>query len=92
MKQFNLYIGSNNENHKVDITIIENFLNKSFDGYTIFTSDGYYKGEKENSIKVEILTDISKIQLISIVRELRFLLNQFSILTTIENKQIIEVK
>ena len=88
MKLINLYIGSDNITKEVNLNLIENFLNKYFDGYALFKNDGYYKGLKESSVKIEILTDITKTKLFNLIKELKVLLNQNSILLTIDKPKV----
>ncbi len=90
-----LYIGSNNQTHKVDIDIITDFLNKKLEGYTYWLTTGYWieiKDNKriiyiENSIIVEILADKPPLTQKDI-EELRDLLKQSAILTSLNKIEV----
>ncbi len=89
-----LYIGSNNQTHKVDIDIITSFLNKKLEGYTYWLTTGYWidrqdnnKVYVENSIIVEILADKPPLTE-SDIAELRTLLKQSAILTSLSKVDV----
>lgn len=51
---------------------IENIVNSFFDGYTLVNSTGYWKGEKEKSLAIEIIGEKEDIQKIhSIARNIK---------------------
>ena len=73
-RTYELFIGGNNTTHEVELTKIENILNKYFEGYTIRDAVGYWQGAREGSISVTLMT--SPIQLIKLLDELKFELAQ----------------
>ena len=53
---FRLYIGSNNETHKLETSKAKGVINRFFEGYTIAKTDGIWKGTIEKSMTVDIET------------------------------------
>ena len=61
MKLYTLYIGHNNTTLKrFKEQVINELITKYFEAYTIQKVTGYYKGIKEDSYKVEIITNKDK--------------------------------
>lgn len=74
-----LYIGSNNISHICEVEKVEQVLNKYFDGYTIVNSQGYWRGNKEDSIIVSISNGVGN----NIIEELKEVLQQESIMVEV---------
>ena len=53
-----VFVGSNNQTHKVDRAMLERTLGRFVDGWTIRGADGYWEGMRERSVSV--LLDIDK--------------------------------
>ena len=61
LKLYTLYIGYDNKTKKAfKESLINSLVNKYFEGYSIQKITGYYKGTKEDSYKVEIITEDQK--------------------------------
>lgn len=56
---YQMFIGSNNETHKVERDKIEALLTEYVDGFTILPAVGFWKGQKEDSVAV--LLDVQDI-------------------------------
>jgi hypothetical protein len=82
-----LYIGSNNETHKVETDKIIDYLNKKLQGYTFWYSTGYWEGTGEQSVVVEIIADAPPLTQKDI-EELRDELKQYAILTTLTKIEV----
>jgi hypothetical protein len=73
MLNYKLYIGSNNETKELEISKIQDVLNREFEGYTIQIVTGYWKGSKEDTAlisitsnsehKIKEIVDILKVEL-----------------------------
>ena len=83
MKKVYYYIGSNNETHKLEKTKIEQTLATHFEGFTAFEVIGYWKGLKEKTLKIEVITELADSQLANIGKELKIKLKQESVLMEI---------
>lgn len=75
---------------KKNIGAIENLLNIYFKGYTLINGTGYYEGEKENSLIVEVIlepsgTNLNHDNLQKIADEIKKFNNQKSVLITCSN-------
>ena len=82
MKLYTLYIGHNNTTLKrFKEQVINELITKYFEAYTIQKVTGYYKGIKEDSYKVEIITNKDK-EVNKLKNYLVNELNQESILKT----------
>ena len=88
LKLYTLYIGYNNRTKKAfKEVLINSLINKFFEGYTIQKVTGYYKNIKEDSFKIEIITEDQK----KVNKLKAFLINkldQESILKTSQNLNI----
>ncbi|GEM_PF-4413070 len=86
MIKYTLYTENKN------IESIKGFINLYYKGYTIINACGYWQGIKEKSLKIEILTEKSKRQLIynkiavnAIIESIKKINNQSSVLLTTES-------
>lgn len=72
---YRYYIGSNNQTKKLESKKAIGIISKVFQGFTAFTGTGYWQGEQEKTLIVEIETaELEK--LLSTARELCKQLNQ----------------
>lgn len=72
---FRLYIGANNTTKKVEQTKAVKVISAKFAGFTISKSSGYWQGQAEKSITVDIETDNEK-QVKELAKELCEVLQQ----------------
>lgn len=54
MKTFQLYIGSNNETHELELSKIEEICARRHQGFTVYPATGYWLGVKESRAVVAI--------------------------------------
>lgn len=66
---FQLFIGSNNNTHKLEIEKIERIMSSHFDGFTISQGTGYWQGSREHTAIVEISTDNDILPLIDELKQ-----------------------
>ena len=85
MRTVKFYCGQNNKTKKVEKSKIQKIVSKHFDGFSLIESTGFYKGLREKSVIVEVLTDKKLSDLLSIKEELRLSLAQESVLMTSES-------
>jgi len=75
---YNIYIGSNNKTKRLELGKIKSITGLYFDGFTLIPCTGYYKGNQESSVIVQIQT--TKRTLInSLINNLKIQLKQESI-------------
>lgn len=60
-KTLELFIGSNNTTHKVELSKLEATLSKYHTGFTIQPAVGYWAGAREDSVTVLISDDFATI-------------------------------
>lgn len=80
MKKAYYYIGSNNVTHALEIEKITAIVSKHFEGFTAFEVVGYWRGNRERTLKIEVITEHSDSQLARIGKELKEKLEQESVL------------
>lgn len=83
MKKAYFYIGSNNATKELETEKIEGIVSAHFDGFTASEVVGYWKGTKERTLKVEVVTEESDVLLARIGKELKTKLEQESVLLEI---------
>jgi hypothetical protein len=83
MKKAYYYIGSNNRTHELELDKIETIISKHFEGFTAFEVIGYWRGSKERTLKVEVITEEKDSTLARIGKELMTKLEQESVLLEI---------
>lgn len=83
MKKAYYYIGSNNATHALETEKIIAEVSRYFEGFTAFEVVGYWKGSRERTLKIEIVTGESDARLVKVGKELRTALDQESILLEI---------
>lgn len=85
MQKVYYYIGSNNKTKELETESIEAIVSAHFEGFTASEVVGYWRGSKERTLKVEVITDESPAKLARIGRELKTKLDQESVLMEIIN-------
>ena len=88
MKKAYYYIGSNNTSKELELEKIEAIVSAHFEGFTASEVIGYWKGKKERTLKVEIVTEESNTSLVKIGKELKEKLEQESVLLEITQSNI----
>ena len=58
------------ENVPANRSEVERTVSKYFGGYTVFDSVGYWNGRKENSLCIEVVTDIEPANIKKLVKKL----------------------
>lgn len=74
---YTLYIGSNNDTHKLETAKIRKILDAHIDAYTFLFAEGVWKGTSEHSAVVELLTTHSEAH--ALMAELKTELHQEAI-------------
>lgn len=75
---YKYYIGANNKTKKVEESKAIGIVSKFFKGFTVAKTVGYWQGEKENSIIIEVETEeLEKVMLAG--QQLCWQLNQQSV-------------
>ena len=57
MQKIRMYIGANNSTKKLERDKIESVLNDHYEGYSAFEIVGYWKGEREKTLMIEVLSE-----------------------------------
>ena len=88
MKKITYIIGANNLTKLVETDKIESVLNKVYSGYTLSNTVDYRKGNKESSVKIEVLEQEKEniqeeVELI--IKELKKVLKQDCIIVEIND-------
>lgn len=84
MKKANIYIGSNNTTHKLELDKIEQVIGNTFEGFTIYEVIGYWQHKQEKSARVEILiSENQEINIVKLCKELKTILGQDAIMLEI---------
>lgn len=69
MQTYTLYVGSNNETHKLEINLLQKTLDSYFDGYTITLAKGVWKGAHEKTALVEVATNQNILPIIETLKQ-----------------------
>ena len=77
MSTIELFIGSNNTTHKVDVSKLKAILNRYHQGWTMQNALGSWLGNEEDSVTVLVADDREKI--INTIKELKVALEQDAI-------------
>ena len=82
MEKYYIYIGSNNETHKLETVEAIKIISEYFEGFTAYEVIGYWKGSEEKTLKVEIVTEdkAGHIAIIKMIKELKISLHQDAIM------------
>ena len=57
MQKIRLYVGANNTTKELERSKIETVLNRHYEGYSAFEIVGYWHGERERTLMIEILNE-----------------------------------
>ena len=88
MKKAIYYIGWNNETHELEMDKIEKTLNAHFEGYSASEIIGYWKGSKERTLQVQVVTDSSDTELAKTAKELCKVLKQDAVMLEIVDSNV----
>lgn len=88
MKKAFFYVGSNNKTKKLEVAIIEKTVAAHFDGFTTSEVVGYWKGCKERTLKVEVVTDENPAILTRLAKELAKKLHQDAVMLEIIDSNV----
>lgn len=90
MKKYFLYIGSNNETHELEADRACEIIAQVFEGFSIYEIIGYWKGSKEKTLKVEIVSDEtgSDARIIELSKEIAKELKQDAVMVETFNSNI----
>jgi len=82
MQKYYIYIGSNNETHKLESEEAIKIISYYFEGFTAYEVIGYWKGSQEKTLKVEIVSDAGAgdARIIKMIKELKSELKQDAIM------------
>lgn len=83
MQKVFYYIGANNSTKELEREKAERIISTYFEGFTAFEVVGYWRGAKERTLKVEIVTDESSAKLARIAKELCKELDQEAVMLEI---------
>lgn len=86
------YIGANNETHELEVEKITEVISGTFDGFTASEVVGYWKGSKERSLRVEVVTDEEPAVLARVAKELAQQLNQESVMLELLTSNVVFVE
>lgn len=75
---FRLYIGSNNNTHKLESKKAIKIVSKHFEGLTAIPVNGYWQGKAEKSLIIEVETE-NKTEVLKTANELKTELHQMAI-------------
>lgn len=81
MNTYVVYIGSNNETKQLEMETIEKETGKLFDGFSLSQVVGYWKGSKENTAQVTIVTEFEE-KIMELAKELKLTLHQEAVLVS----------
>lgn len=88
MKKAILYIGHNNATKTLETQNICAIVSEHFEGFTTEQVTGYWRGQKEDTLKVEIVTDSSDSKIVALCKELRVKLSQEAIMLEIVESNV----
>ena len=80
MRKAYFYVGSNNKTHKLEKAKIERIVSRYFEGFTAFEVVGYWRGNKEKTLKVEVITDEKDSMLRRVGKEVKNALEKQSVI------------
>ena len=89
MKKAYIYIGSNNETHLLEAEKAIEKISEYFDGFSTYEIIGFWKGNKEKTLKVEIAIDEEQnSKIVKLCKELKIILKQEAIMLEVVNSNI----
>ena len=57
MQKVRFYVGSNNTTHELEREKIEGVLAQHYEGFSAFEIVGYWNGEREKSLMIEVISE-----------------------------------
>lgn len=87
MTKVTYFIGSNNVTKELESEKAQAILSKHFDGFTVSEVIGYWKGAKERTLRVEVLTDLLFTVIEAIGAEIAKELEQDAVLVEVTSPQ-----
>lgn len=91
MRKAIFYVGADNTTKRLNREKIESIVASFFDGFSASEIVGYWKGTKENTLKVEVVTESEDSTIHTVAQALRDGLNQESVMVEIESNQYLFV-
>lgn len=88
MKKAIFYIGANNQTKKLEQKKIEVTMNKYFEGYSAMQIIGYWKGQRERTMMVQVVSDSSDAVLSRCAVELCDVLQQDSVMLEVVESNV----
>ena len=91
MIKYNLFVGSNNSTKELESEKIIKIVSEYYKGFSCYEILGYWEGKSEKALKIEIAvedTDINKLAVTSLTKELKMELEQDSIMVEKVNSVI----
>jgi hypothetical protein len=84
MKKINFYIGSNNQTHQLETDKALSILSATYEGMNVSELIGYWKGEKEKSLLVSVVTEtVNYTEVKQVCKKLNTELDQQAILVEV---------
>jgi hypothetical protein len=83
MKKATYYIGANNITNLLEVEKIETVCNRFFEGYTALEVIGYWKGNRERTLRIEVVCDLTPVELTRVAKELAKELQQDAVMLEI---------
>lgn len=81
MQKYSIYIGQNNKTKKLEKEKAIDIVSSYFKGFSAFEIIGFWKGEKEKTLKVEIVSEKKEdVKVTRMCKELQKKLEQDSIM------------
>lgn len=80
MQKVYYYIGANNATKELETGKIEAVVSRFFEGFTAHEVIGYWHGNRERTLKVEVVTEADSTTLARVAKELCAALEQESVM------------
>lgn len=88
MKKAIFYIGANNSTKKLEVKKIEKTMNAHFEGYSAIQIIGYWKGKKEKTLMVQVVTESPDSELARVAKELCDVLKQDAVMLEVVDSNV----
>lgn len=92
MKKATLFIGSNNATHELETDKALAIVSEEFDGFTTSEIVGYWKGQRERTLKIEIVTEEADAVLVRLCKTLRVALEQEAVMLEVVDTNVLFVQ
>jgi len=86
--KYKILCGANNETHLVEREKAGNVIKKFADGFSIVSSVGYWKNEREDSIKIDLVSDMRDEIIKQVQEQLCSDLKQQAVLVTVSQQEV----